>query len=77
MPDRTATQHVPEGTVVLELRCPTCDMSVPIVGVLAAVLTTPSDDASSLKAVLRAKPIPHLCNQSTLFDMAGLDEASR
>jgi hypothetical protein len=60
-------QHLPEGPVVLDLRCPNCGAPVSILAAVGAVLTTPSDDVPTLRAKLRAKPAAHLCGQGDLF----------
>lgn len=60
--------HVPEGVVVLDMVCPVCGAGVPTLATIGSVLTSPSDDAPTLRPKLKAARIPHLCGQGTLFD---------
>lgn len=56
------TPRVSAGLVAVEAACPRCGTLETIAVRLGAVLTTPDDDAPSLKIQARSKPLHHECD---------------
>lgn len=59
-------KNIPTGTYIVEARCPRCNAIEEILVSIRSVLTTPEDDAGSLRVRLRGKARDHDCRQARL-----------
>ena len=75
----SAVPRIAAGLVGVELACPVCGVLEVIPALLTAVLTTPADDAPSLRVKCKAKALDHFCGAepTDLFTATRDDETAR